>query len=178
MWDQIVGAVRDALGLGLRAEELGAGNSVARAAVVYVVTLAFVRLGGKRLVGRRSAFDLVLAIVLGSVMSRAISGTAPFFPTLVAGAGLVAVHRAIAILSWHSPRLAALTEGRPETLLAKGEVVPRGLHRTHITKDDLATACREEHLRDVADAERIVLEPNGRFSVLPKKQAAAERDVG
>jgi hypothetical protein len=34
---------------------------------------------------KATAFDVIAAIMLGSIMSRAINGSAPFLPTLVAG---------------------------------------------------------------------------------------------
>ena len=37
----------------------------------FVVTVAIVRLGHKRMSGNATAFDLVVAIMVGSVMSRA-----------------------------------------------------------------------------------------------------------
>jgi uncharacterized membrane protein YcaP (DUF421 family) len=48
-----------------------------------------VRLGSKRFLGQTSAFDTIVGIMLGSIMSRAINSSAPFFPTLIAGVVLV-----------------------------------------------------------------------------------------
>jgi hypothetical protein len=55
-----------------------------RAVVVYVVTVIIVRLGKKRFMGKGTAFDVILGIMLGSIVSRAITGNAPFFPALAA----------------------------------------------------------------------------------------------
>lgn len=78
--DEIAGTVRAALGLGLDNNELGVGQVALRAAVVYVVTLGMVRLAKKRFISRATAFDVILGIVLESVVSRAITGNAPFGP--------------------------------------------------------------------------------------------------
>ena len=64
--------VRTLLGLG--ASELNAGQVALRAVLTFVVTVAVVRLGDKRLFGKGTAFDLVVSIMIGSVMSRAITG--------------------------------------------------------------------------------------------------------
>ena len=53
-------------------------------------TLAIVRLGSKRFLSKATAFDVIVGIMLGSVMSRAITASASFFPTLLVGGMLFA----------------------------------------------------------------------------------------
>ena len=74
----------------------------ARAVVVYVVTVLMVRLGKKRFMGQSTAFDVILGIMLGSVVSRAITGNAPFFPALSAAAVLLAMHWLFSALAFRS----------------------------------------------------------------------------
>ena len=78
--DEVEALLASALGLGLEGERLGAAQMALRAVVVYVVTVAFARLGKKRFMGRATAFDVILGIMLGSIVSRAITGNAPFCP--------------------------------------------------------------------------------------------------
>jgi uncharacterized membrane protein YcaP (DUF421 family) len=160
------------LGLGLPIDQLQVHHAVARAVVVYLITLLFVRLAGKRLVERSSAFDWVVAIVLGSVAGRAISGTAPFGPTIAACATLIAVDWLLSFATARSPRIAAFTEGRAETLLHEGKLDLRRMRRARVSLADLESACRESHLPGVEDAERIVLETTGRLTVLPRSGAS------
>jgi hypothetical protein len=77
--DEIGELTRLALGLGAEAREIGVAQMALRAVVVYVATVFMVRLGKKRFMGQGTAFDLILGIMLGSTVSRAITGTAPFF---------------------------------------------------------------------------------------------------
>jgi uncharacterized membrane protein YcaP (DUF421 family) len=70
-----------------------------RTVVIYVFTLAIVRLGSRRLLSKPSAFDVIVAIMVGSIMSRAINGTAPFVPTMLAGIVLVVMHWLLAALA-------------------------------------------------------------------------------
>ena len=55
--------------------------------VIYVAAVLMVRVGEKRFLGKNTVFDVILGIVLGSVVSRAVTGFSPFFTKLVAGAG-------------------------------------------------------------------------------------------
>jgi uncharacterized membrane protein YcaP (DUF421 family) len=81
-----------ALGIGLKSEEIGVLQMSLRAAIVFVVTLAIVRLGKRRFLGRATAFDVILGIMLGSIVSRAVTGNAPFVPALAAAAMLMLMH--------------------------------------------------------------------------------------
>jgi uncharacterized membrane protein YcaP (DUF421 family) len=96
-WLQIV------LGLGLEGKELGALQMGSRAILVYAVTLIIVRLGKKRFMGRASAFDVIIGVVLGSVVSRAITGTSPLVPALAAAAVLIIMHWVLSgiAMRWH-----------------------------------------------------------------------------
>ncbi len=47
-----------------------------------VAALVMIRLGTKRSLAEKTAFDAVLLIVLASILARAVNGSAAFFPTL------------------------------------------------------------------------------------------------
>ena len=79
-----VRTLSDAL-LGLsatKAEQLSMLQVCSRAVVVYLVLIGYVRFAKKRFLSEATGFDAILVIVIGSIASRAISGTAPFFSSL------------------------------------------------------------------------------------------------
>jgi uncharacterized membrane protein YcaP (DUF421 family) len=160
--------IADLLGLRVPRGELEAHHLALRALVVYLLALLLVRLGGKRLLGRNSAFDFVVTIVLGAVASAAITGAAPFLPTLAAATTVAALHFVTSFATCRSQALAELAEGDAQVLFRDGRPDARAMRRSHVTREDLEMACREEGLDGLADADRIVLERNGRFSVKAK----------
>jgi uncharacterized membrane protein YcaP (DUF421 family) len=121
--DELWFSLRDLLGLDLEAHDLDALQIGLRAFIVYLVVLAVVRLGHKRFLGRSTAFDAILAILLGSVASRAITGNAPFFPTLVACGVLVAVHAVFAMLAFRSHRFGVVVKGKRTALIRAGQLM-------------------------------------------------------
>ena len=155
-----------ALGLHEQAETLSSGQTALRAVVVYGVLLVVVQLGHKRFVGRSTALDMVLAIVLGSVASRAVSGTAPFVPTLVATAALVAIHWLVADLAFRSHRFGLLVKGKPRELVRDGKVIAVEMRRSAISPHDLEEALRQEGVADVAQVASARLERSGNISVV------------
>ena len=99
--NQLASAFERALGAHAAPNDLAMGQIVLRAIFVFLVWLVIVRLADRRLLGKYSAFDVVLAVMLGSILSRAINGSAPLWGTLVAAAVLVVMHWILTFLSFH-----------------------------------------------------------------------------
>src|SRR5215207_1815928 len=169
--DLVESFLRAALGLGLDAKEIGVAQMALRAAVVYAVTLVFVRLAKKRFMGHATAFDVILGIMLGATVSRAITGNAPFGPALAAGAALIAMHWLFSLLSYRSHAFGNLVKGRPRTLIRDGAPDRDAMRRAHITEHDLDEDLRAEG----ADSPRVVkearLERSGKVSVVKRGEA-------
>src|SRR5215207_6109697 len=146
--DSLGSFFRAALGLGLESKEIGVAQMALRAVVVYVVTVAFVRLAKKRFMGHATAFDVILGIMLGSIVSRAITGNAPFLPALAAGATLIAVHWVLSWASFRSHGFGNLVKGEPRLLIRDGRPEREAMRRAHITEHDLDEDSRAEGLDD------------------------------
>src|ERR1051325_6288546 len=80
------------LGLHLDVRDVDPGQMVLRTIVTYIFTLSIVRISSKRFLGETTAFDFIVSIMLGSIMSRAVNGSAPFGSTLAAGVVLLIIH--------------------------------------------------------------------------------------
>jgi uncharacterized membrane protein YcaP (DUF421 family) len=164
IWEQI----QTLLGLGRDASDLTAIQIALRSAVVYVFTLAAIRLGNKRLLSKATAFDFVVAIMLGSVMSGAIMGSSPLFRTMLVGALLLGMHWLFAVLAYHTDWFGAFAKGERVLLIEDGKVQSEGMRRGSITEDDLAQALRLQiRESDPSEVRLAYLERNGKISVLP-----------
>src|ERR1700738_5160085 len=130
------------LGLGLEPKDLTFVQISLRGIIVFIATLAMVRIGHKRSLARKTAFDAVLIVILASVLSRAVNGSAAFFATLGGSVVIVFVHRLFAFIAYHSHWLGCLLKGRPEVIVENGELVLRAMRINHISQHDL-----EEDLR-------------------------------
>jgi uncharacterized membrane protein YcaP (DUF421 family) len=64
----------------------------ARAGLVFGYGLVAVRIAGRRVFGKWSAVDIVVSIMIGSNLSRAITGSAPLWGTLAASTLILALH--------------------------------------------------------------------------------------
>ena len=140
----------------------------ARAAVIFVYGLLLVRLAGRRVFGKWSALDIVVSIVAGSNLSRALTGNADFWGTLAATSVLFALHWLLAHAVARSAALSRWLEGRPVRLIGDGELDPHLLHRHAISDADLNEALRRSGITTSAEARLMVLEPSGTISVLKR----------
>lgn len=161
--------LESALGLGREANELDALQMALRALVVYVVTVAMVRLSKKRFMGRATASDVILGIMLGSIVSRAVTGNAPLGPALAAAATLLAMHWAFSgvALRWHGFGFAL--KGRPRLIVKDGRPLSNELRAAHMTEHDLMEDLRSEGVDRVEDVREARLERSGAVSVLKRE---------
>lgn len=157
------------LDLGSDAQAPDTASMVLRTVLVYAFTLLVVRLGSRRLLSKPSAFDVIVAIMVGSIMSRAINGSAPFVPTLAAGAVLLFLHWVFAAAAFRVHWISAMVKGTRIPLIRDGKVVPDGVRRAQVSEDDLAEALRlrVQH-DDVSKVGVAYMERSGEITVIPR----------
>ena len=170
LFQHVWAAFCQALGIGLNGRDLTSTQMGLRAAVVYLAWLAAVRFADNRLLGRYSPFDVVLAVILGAVLGRAINGSTPFFETLIAGAVLVGMHWILTIVSSHSHAFGNLVKGKERLLVWNGEVQRVEMRRNHLSDRDLLEMLRlKGNVADPRSVAAAYLERNGEISVLPHR---------
>src|SRR5438477_159434 len=157
------------LGLGVEPKDLTFVQVSLRGVIVFVATLIMVRLGHKRSLSRKTAFDAVLLVILASVLSRAINGSAAFFATLGGGVILVLLHRLLAFIAFHSHWFGILIKGRPELIIEDGDFVLNTMHRNHISthdvEEDMRLSLRDD---DLSKVKKGRIERSGDISFIRK----------
>ena len=175
--DAIEALLRTVLGLGLDEKDINLAQISVRAVVVYIVTVLMVRLGKKRFMGRTTAFDVILGIMLGSIVSRAITGNAPFFPALVAAAVLLAMHSLFSWVAMHWHGFGGAIKGHSQVLVCDGEIDRQEMRRAHMTERDLWEDLRGESISRLEEIAEARLERNGNLSVIKAKQEPKIVDI-
>jgi uncharacterized membrane protein YcaP (DUF421 family) len=139
----------------------------ARATLIFFFGLALMRLSGRRIFAKWSALDVIVSVVVGSNLSRALTGGSPLWGTLAASAIFVALHWLLAHLIAGFPRLARIVEGAPTSIGKKGSVDETALLRHGLSREDIAVALRQKGLTSLSQTRLLVIEPNGKLSVFP-----------
>jgi uncharacterized membrane protein YcaP (DUF421 family) len=140
-----------------------------RAVITFVVTVAVIRIGNKRLFGKGTAFDTVVAIMIGSVMSRAItaSGSGTMLATWAAGLTLIGMHWLLATLSFHISWFGPAVKGHEVELVRDGRILEDGMQETGTTQRDLERAMRSNGDEpDIDDIRMAYMERDGSISVV------------
>lgn len=170
--DAVFETIGRLLGLGRDIADVTTAQMALRTVVVYAFALAIVRSGSRRFLSKASAFDVIVAIMLGSIMSSAINGSAPFLPTLVSGAVLVFIHWLLAALAYRLDWLGPLVKGKPVRLITDGAVDRDAMRRAGVSALDLEQALRTQaRVTDPSRVRLATLERDGTISVLPADEA-------
>lgn len=139
-----------------------------RACLIFVIGVLIVRFAATRAFGKWSALDIILAVVVGSNLGRAMTGNAPFIPTLVATCILLALHdlliRASARWAW----LSLITKGRSVQLVEDGLPLESAMRRSGIGERDLHLALRSAGHEGLDDVQSVTLERNGDITVVAR----------
>jgi uncharacterized membrane protein YcaP (DUF421 family) len=169
--ERVAEIARMALGLGLESRDITVVQMGLRAAIVYVVTVLMVRLAKKRFMGRATAFDVILGIMIGSIVSRAVTGNAPFLPALAATAVLIGMHWLFSgiALRWHW--FGTLIKDKPRVLVRNGDVDGLAMRQAHMTEHDLWEDLRRKGISRLGQVEEARLERSGNLSVIKAHRA-------
>ncbi|MEY2498733.1 MAG: hypothetical protein QOD12_2289 [Verrucomicrobiota bacterium] len=154
-----------------KATELTLLHVSLRALLIFMVGLALVRIGDRRSLSEKTAFDAIFIVLIGSMLSRAINGTAPFFITIAAGIVLMIIHRACAFGACKSHWFGKLLKGQPITLVKNGEIDWKEMHRALVSKHDFEEDLRlDGKTEDVSTIRLARLERSGDISFIKKEQ--------
>lgn len=142
---------------------------VVRATVVYWFLWLVVRGTGKRSLSQISPLELVMTVVLGDFVQQGVTQED------MSTTGAVIVVSTFAcwmlfgdVLLRRSKGAERVLEGQAIVVVRDGEVLRDNLAHERLTMDDLLEEAREQGYGDVADVRLGVLEPDGRFSFVPK----------
>ena len=138
---------------------------VVRAAVIFVVLWLVIRITGKREISQMTAFDLILLVTLGDLISQNIMQE-DF--SLTAGVLAVSTFALLSLLlariSFRFRPARPLLDGTPRIVVRQGVPDLEILSSERIAVGDLFEAARQHGIRDLRHVELCVLEANGSFS--------------
>jgi len=149
--------------------ELNVLQMTDRSIAVFFLTLAMIRMAGRRSFGQQRPFDACTMVLLGSILSRAVVGASPFGPTVMAGLAIVLLHRLLGLASCMWPGFETLVSGDKRELIKQGRRDLEQMRKGLITQRDLDEALRSHGVGEDTVVERAVLERDGEVSVLRHK---------
>lgn len=145
----------------------------------YATLVLLLRVYGKRTLTQMNAFDLVVNVALGSILATTILSK-----DLVWAEGMFALLLLLSlqfVLTWASARWTAirgLIASHPTLMLHEGKLLHDVMRRERVSKSDVMHALRNAGLSQIEQARAVVLEADGRFSVIERQgQHASDAPV-
>jgi uncharacterized membrane protein YcaP (DUF421 family) len=151
-------------------KDLNTLNMCSRAFVIFLIALVLIRISGRRSFGVRTALDNIIVVLLGAILSRAVSGASPFVPTVAASLTLVFAHRLAAWSILRSDAVSGLVEGDKIMLFEGGKFIEDNLKKALVCKEDVMQGVRKSALtEDLEKVEKIYIERNGEITLVKKE---------
>ncbi|CAN5424256.1 hypothetical protein BH20ACI1_BH20ACI1_04920 [soil metagenome] len=156
-------------GIGINEVEpvMSTWQMIPRTIVVYVVALLLIRIGKRRFLGGYTTFDILLGFVVGSVMSRAITGTITLVNMFFVVATLVGIHWIIAIVTYYFDTNNVVKNSERQ-LIKDGEIDQDAMQESKLGENDLLQALREKaNVESLDKVKSAYLERDGSITVIP-----------
>lgn len=156
-------------------------NTIVLGTIAYIAIIFMLRISGKRTLSKWNSFDFVVTIAFGSILSSILLSTKDSFGTGILGFALLVLFQYI--LTWISARssmVQKLVKAEPSLLLYKGKFKQEVLKRERVAEGEVLAALRAKGVGAIEDADAVVLETDGSFSVikdLDNSTASALKDV-
>lgn len=143
-----------------------------RAAVIYAVLVAAMRIMGKRQLGDLTPSELVVTLLIADMAAVAMGDTAaPLLNGLIPIAVLVALELLLSGAMLKFPFVERLMGGRAVVLINNGTVDQRAMRKLRLTIDDLLGTLRQQGIFDPNQVQYAVIETGGQISLSLKPAA-------
>ena len=145
--------------------------TAARTVAVYVLLLAVVRLSGKRAIGNFTAFDLLVALMLGEVVDEIIYGDVTFAQGALTIAVVAGLQYANSWLSYWGHGADKVLDGTPSVVVRNGRFERAGMRKERMNEKEVMAELRLMGVSDLREVKLAMVETDGKVSVLKRDWA-------
>ncbi len=143
--------------------------------LAYIALIVILRTSGKRSLTELNAFDLVVTVAIGSVLSSILlSKDVPLLEGLAAFVLLIVLQFIVAWLSVRWPAFSRLVKAEPTLLFYQGRMLDEPLRQQRLTEKEVRAAIRAKGYARLSRVEAVIMEADGSFSVLPRTGETAD----
>lgn len=137
------------------------------APLAYGALILMLRISGKRMLSKMSAFDLVVTIALGSTLATILlSKDVTLVEGIAALALLLGLQYVVAYSAARSNRVRRILKSEPTLLLFQGEILRDACRAENVSEEAVIAALRNQGVGRVQDVAAVVLEADGQLSVI------------
>lgn len=144
------------------------GQLSTRAVILFVLGIIYIRLAGRRTFSQASPLDIIVYLIVGSNISRVMTGKANVFPVMAATLVLVVLHRLLSYATLRKSWFSRLLKSEPVVLVRDGVADEKAMARHGVSDDDLLESLRLKEAEKIEDVRLATLERSGKMSVIPR----------
>jgi uncharacterized membrane protein YcaP (DUF421 family) len=151
---------------------------VFRVVVTYAVVFLGLRILGKRELSQLSAVELVTLMLVPEIVSQALAGQESMTLALVGISTLFVLVYLTSVVSYLWKPAERVLDGKETILKNKHGLILESLDKERISVDEIFSELRQAGFDDLSMIETIVLESDGKISLIPKPPAKIDQQMG
>lgn len=133
----------------------------------YAGMIVLLRTSGKRTLAKMNAFDFVVTIALGSILAGTmLNADISWAEGMTALLVLVGLQYLITLAMTRSSAFRSAIASDPTLLVHDGRLLQRAMQRERVSEEEVMHALRDAGLTEIVQVRVMVLETDGRFSVV------------
>jgi uncharacterized membrane protein YcaP (DUF421 family) len=150
---------------------------VIRAVVMFFFLWAVTRAVGRTTLGELSTFQLLLYVTMGDLVQQAVTQQDySITGGILAVSAFAVLTAALNWVQWRFPRVRPVIDGCPVVVIQDGNLVETSLRQQKLSDTDLASAARQQGIRDLGRVELAVLEPDGKLSFFVHEESSSSEN--
>lgn len=141
---------------------------------IYIATIIFTRLAGKRSFSKMSSFDFAMTVAIGSLIATTVlSKSVSLLQGIVGVASVYALQIFVATLRRYKI-VQTIVDNKPLLLMDGDKILHQNLKRARVTEADLRSKLREANVLEISQIRAVIFESTGDIAVLHTKDAAVK----
>lgn len=133
---------------------------------IYIATIIFTRIAGKRSFSKMSSFDFAMTVALGSMIATTVLSKSVSFWDGVVGLGSVYALQLLVAILRRFEIIKKSVDNAPLLLMEGEKIFHKNLKKARVTEEDLRSKLREANVIRLREVRAVVFEATGDISVL------------
>ena len=140
-----------------------------RTLIIYFVLTVSMRIMGKRQLGEMELSELITTLLLSEIAAVPITDfRIPLKRAIIPVLLIISFEIILPFIIGKKRFIKKLFEGKPSYIIYRGELRISEIKKNRLSLDELICELRGQGYFDISDMDYLILEPNGRLSILPK----------
>ena len=136
---------------------------------IYIATILFTRLAGKRSFSKMSSFDFAMTVAIGSIIATTVlSKSVSLLQGVVGMAAVYILQISVAIIR-RFKIVQKIIDNEPLLLMDGQKILHENLRKARVTEADLRSKLREANVLELSQVRAVIFECTGDIAVLHSK---------